>query len=375
MAHIIDYLDWRGDLPFAVSPFNEVDNYILCKLGELDYSDVLPPGQTMTVSQLPDTVFADGREPLLGLLSSSQLIPLLKRLPETRRFRNLRLSGFVNCVDPEQNEQFSALTITLPNATRFVSFRGTDDTIVAWKEDFLLSVEDVIAAQRDALDYLLQTAETPGSLIVGGHSKGGNAAVYAAMAAPPAVQDRILAVYNNDGPGFRENMLVRPAYLRIRPKVHTLVSQHSMVGKLLCHETNFQIIRSDRAWISAHDALNWQVLGTKFVRCEDFAAPSKAFEAALTDLQARMNQEERQQFINALFDILTSTGAVTLTDLTEHRLRQALLMARELRQAPEVYRFMLSLAGLTTKKTWESARDALSSPTQLYHRFRKNKPD
>lgn len=371
MARITDYLDWRGDLPFAVSPFNEVDNYILCKLGELDYTEALPAGQTMTVGQLSESILTEQTNPQLGLLSSPQLIPMLRRLPETPRFRNLILSNFVNRLIPEENEQFSALTVTLPDGVRYVTFRGTDDTIFAWKEDFLMIVEAVIPAQRDALSYLLQAAETPGPLLVGGHSKGGNAAVFAAMMAPPAVQDRLLAVYNNDGPGFREDILAKPEYLRIRSKVHTLVSQHTMVGKLLCHETHCQIVRSDRAWIAAHDALNWQVLGTQFVRCEDYAPSSKAFEDALVDLQGRMNPEERRQFVDAMFDILTSTGAVTLTDLTEHRLRQALLMARELRQAPEVYRFMLSLAGLTTKKTWENAKDVLSSPTKLYRKFRK----
>lgn len=373
MANILDYLDWRGDLPFDLSPFNEVDNYILCKLGCPDYTGMVPPDGEVPLGLAVDRFFS--KDDLgMGVLASAYIGPMIRSAAQTRRFAPVRVGDFINKVDPEREEQFSALTLWLPDGVRYVAFRGTDDTIVAWKEDFLLGVEDVIPAQRDAAEYLLRAAaKEPGPLIVGGHSKGGNLAVYAAMAAPPEVQDRILAVYNNDGPGFRQDMSADARYGRIRPKVNTIVSQFTTVGMLLHNETNCTIVRSDQSGIAAHDGFHWQVRGTAFERCDDFSLSTKAFESAITEIEVRMDLEQRRKFVDSLFDVLTSTGAVTLTDLTEHRLRQSMAMAKELRQAPEVIKFVTTLVELTLKGAWAGARQ--TKPTARRFRWRKKGDD
>jgi len=361
MANILDYLDWRGDIPFSVSPFNEVDSYILCVLSCPDYTGVAPANGLEPVGKLIGDYFAaGGEEKNLGFFASPCLEPMLRRLPETERFSPVLAGDYVNLVDTQRGEQFSALTSRLPDGTRLVAFRGTDDTILAWKEDFLLGVQDVIPAQRDAAAYLMREAEKePGPLVVGGPSKGGNLAVYAAMTVSPEVQDRIVAVYNHDGPGFHQDVLGRPEYLRIRPRVHTIVPQHAIIGKLLYHESDFTIVRSGASGTAAHDGFHWETLGTRFVRCEDFSLASKAFESALVEVESRMDMDERRRTLDALFGLLTSTGAVTLTDLTEHRLRQAVSMARELRQAPEVTRFARILLTLTAREALSGARQYL----------------
>lgn len=376
MADILDYLDWRGDLTFAQSPFNEVDNYILCKLGCPDFSGIVPENGAVGIGEATTRYFAahENGNIRLGLLASARVVPMIRRLPETRRFGALRLCDFINRVDPDREEQFSALTAELPDGVRFVAFRGTDDTIAAWKEDFLLSVRDVVPAQEDAAAYLLrEAAGKPGPLMVGGHSKGGNLAVYAALRAPEAVQDRILAVYNNDGPGFRQDLSGTPAYARIKPKLHTIVPQHTIVGKLLYHEDDCEIVKSSQAGMAAHDGFNWEVLGTRFVRCADYSAGSKAFEAAIAEIARRMDTEERCAFIEELFGVLTSTGAVTLTDLTAHRLRQAVELAQGVRKSPEVRSFTKSLLSLMLRETVSGAR--ISVPIPRFRVIRKKNGD
>lgn len=372
MATIPDYLDWRGDLSLTVSPLNEVDCYILCKLADPDASGILPADGFVTIGEYVRRYFAVHREEKLGLISSRLLLPVIRRLEDTVRFCELPVGCYENITNPVHSEQFSALTVLLPGGVRYIAFRGTDDSIAAWKEDLLLSVRDVVKAQEDAADYLRRAAELgSGPLIVGGHSKGGNLAVYAAATAPRALQDRIAAVYNFDGPGFYRSILTTSGYGRIRSRVHTVASQHTVVAKLLCHETRMEIVRSTRSGAAAHDGLRWEVLGTKFVRCADFSIASKSFDAALDEVQAGMGPEGWEDFIQTLFDVLAATGAVTLTDLTEHKLRQAVILAREIKQEPAVYRFIWSLAEKTTKNALRSTTKTLS-PSKWLPRNKNN---
>lgn len=354
MNNIIDYLDWRGDVTFEQSPLNEVDNYILCKLGCPDYTGLVPRHGGVKLGECVQKYFAERGEKAdkLGLMTSAFLLPMLRKLPETARFRDLVIRDFVSRLDPERGEQFSALTIELPGGVRFVTFRGTDDTLVAWKEDFMLGVSAIVPAQQDALDYLEEeAAEFEGDLITGGHSKGGNLAVYAALRARPSTQDRVIAIYNNDGPGFAECPFDEPQYRRIKPRLHTILSQHAIVGTLLWNEPDCEIVRSDRPFLAAHDGFHWEVRGTKFVRCDSFSVASRAFANAMEEIEGEMDMDERREFIESLFSVLESTGAVTLTELTEQGTRQALLMAQTLCKNPRVRAVISKLLSLMLRET------------------------
>ena len=239
MAFISDYLTEKGDLSFREEPFNEVDNYVIAKVGSPNFTDVLPPGERLPLGEVvtDDCARSGGEAGYLGALASPEIITVLRRLPELRRYRDLLLSGYVRRILPAQTEQFSALTVTLPLGWSYVSFRGTDDTLLGWKENFLMSVGRV-EAQADAAAYLASAAKrVEGPLMVGGHSKGGNLAVYASAMAAPEIQERITGVYNNDGPGFLPEFYQEPGYLRIRPKLHTLLPQNTLVGTLLTRES------------------------------------------------------------------------------------------------------------------------------------------
>jgi len=347
MNTITDYIAWRGDLTFASSPMNDVDNYIIAKLGTPDFTHIVPESFTekslASVLRTYELLYGEDGDDL-GALASEKILPVMRLLPETPRFRELTLSGFRKVIDPGKTKQFSAITIGLPDGRHYVSFRGTDDTLLGWKENLLMSAEPQVEAQRDAAEYLLEAAgHIPGRLVVGGHSKGGNLAVYAAAMAPPEIQDRIATVYSNDGPGFLPDFLETDGYLRIRPKIRLLIPEHSVVGTLLSQSADTVYIRSKRSGIASHDGFVWQVMGPEFLHADGLSESSRVFHDYIAEMTRVMSRDEILAFINDLFRVLESTGAETVTDLTELRLREALRMVKELRKSQEMRKFIKAL--------------------------------
>ena len=357
MAFILDYLDWRGDLRFQINPANEVDYYLISKIGCPDLTGLVSADERETA--LPEVVEAyrakEGDNPL-GAAASPQILKSFYRLPMLPRFQSLMLSGFRRNNDLGNTEQFSALTVRIPGGPRFVTFRGTDDNIFAWKENFHMSVMETIPAQEDALDYLRWELDAfEGDVIVCGHSKGGNLAVYASAMLPEELQARITAVYDFDGPGFQDAFLKNEGYMRILPKVHTLIPQNAIVGMLLSKGNAPEIIACDSFGVKAHDGFTWKVLCNRFVREEALSRSSARFGNAMADTLSGMNTAEREAFIDDFFQIMTSTGALTLTDLTETKLGSAMQLARSLGKNKEVQKLALSMlantiADITSKR-------------------------
>ena len=347
MADLFDYMDWRGDLEFGNSPANEADYYIISKIGCPNLTGMVPADEReAAVAAVVEAYRAHAQNDGVPreVATSQRVLDSFYRLPSVPRFRPLTLSGYRRINDLENTEQFSALTVRIPDGPRVVTFRGTDDNIFAWKENFRMSVIDTIPAQEDALRYLRWAMEAyDGDFIVCGHSKGGNLSVYAASMLPQALQDRIAAVYSFDGPGFRDAFLQQEGYLRILPKVHSLIPQNSIVGLLLSTGNAPELVACKSFGVRAHDGFTWEVCGTRFVRAEALSQSSAMFKKAMNETLSGMSREERESFIEDFFQIMTSTGAFTLTDLTEIKLRHALEIAQSLGQNKEVQRVALSL--------------------------------
>ncbi|MCR5684331.1 MAG: DUF2974 domain-containing protein [Lachnospiraceae bacterium] len=345
MAFISDYLDWRGDLSFQIDPANEVDYYLISKIGCPDLTCLVSAGSRETA--LTEVVEAyrakEGNNPL-GAAASPQILTSFYRLPMLPRFQPLMLSGFRRTSDFENTEQFSALTIRIPDGHRVVTFRGTDDNIFAWKENFHMSVMETIPAQEDALAYLRWVLDTfDGDVIVCGHSKGGNLAVYASSMLPEELQARIAAVYDFDGPGFQDAFLKNEGYLRILPKVHSLIPKNAIVGMLLSKGNTQEVIACDSFGVKAHDGFTWKVFCNRFVRAEALNPNSARFGKAMAETLSGMSQADREAFIDDFFQIMTSTGALTLTDLTETKLGSALELVRSLGKNKEVQKLALNM--------------------------------
>ena len=192
---------------------------------------------------------------------------------------------------------------------------------------------EVIPSQTRALEYLgRMTRQYPDArLRIGGHSKGGNLSVYAAVKAPAALQDRILQVYNNDGPGFRTSLLPLPEHKRVAGRIITIIPESSVVGILLEHEERCEVVRSTQIGLMQHDGFSWQVRGERFEHLPDRTEGGKLVDETLRAFIVSLSDEQRVAFIDALFDVLTCTDADTLTDLKEGGLRTAAAMVKKYR--------------------------------------------
>lgn len=338
MYTAIDYLKWYGGVGIDVSPFNEVDYYILCKLCCLDLRGIVPSleeGGMVTINQAVNRYFEqhEGEEINLGLLMAKEVVLACRLMAKVPRYMNMLVYGYAYDIDEAKVEQFCALTILPGDGSAYVTFCGTDDSIVAWKEDFNMSYCDEVPSQLDATLYLTAIGEKcTAPFRVGGHSKGGNLAVYSSMNCPTDIQDRIVEIYNFDGPGFGQATLHKEAYQRIRDRITTILPQTPVVGVLMEHEENFDVVRSDNFGPFQHNGFRWEVDGTHFVHLKSVSGGGRFLDERLGNWVKSVDMEQRCAFVNTLFDVLQCTGAKTLTDLSTSKLRNAVSMIRNYRE-------------------------------------------
>jgi hypothetical protein len=338
VGNILSYLKWRGDLSFDVCAFNEVDNLVLSTLAYVNFSGVVPDCG-ISVREAYDLLIERGLYQTLTLTPFS--VDLLAEAAKSTRFRGAKLSHYVDKVNEEQHMQFAALHFCLDDETTYIAFRGTDATLTGWREDFTMGF-CVVPAQTEALAYLQNTMKPGAAYRVGGHSKGGNLAVYASMMARADLQSQIIAVYNNDGPGFGKSVIARDDYVNIRSKIRTIVPQSSTVGMLLEHEEEYKVVKSDGLGPFQHDGFSWEVLGTGFIQVDSITSVSVNFDRTIKDWLHVVSPDKREAFVDTLFAILESTGAKTLTDLGVGRIKKINSMINTYAQLDKETRDMLT---------------------------------
>lgn len=322
MANIEDYIKWRGDLPFEQSPFCRVDALVLCQISYLNFDRLLPDydfGVEMKLSELAE-IFENSRDfkkrSETGLLINRKTAPFFLQVARTRRFENIRITGYVSKIDLTIEEQFAAASYKLPDRTNFICFRGTDDSIVGWKEDFNLATEKEVPAQKDAVEYLEKVAKNlKGKIRIGGHSKGGNLAMYASAVVDKKISERILCIYNNDGPGFYEARVKSPEFVRIAEKVESCYPQFSIVGMLFQHIGKQIFVESDEIGVMQHDPFSWHIMGKDFVILENNDYGSKFFHNTFNEWISKLEPARREIFVDTVFKIIESTDAKTNTEL------------------------------------------------------------
>ena len=318
---VMDYLRWRGDLTFAQDGFNEVDDLVLCIISYLNFRrfDDLRTTDPARAVALPDVAARLTEEDEQLGLSELDYIPLMRLAAETERFRDVRMFGFTHEWDEAKEMQFDAVSYLLPDDTLLVSFMGTDTSLVGWKEDFNMSFLTAVPAQERATAYTVEMAAAcpDRKLRIAGHSKGGNLAAWAAIHIPAPLQEqRLLAAYNNDGPGFSHDMVDSDAYRRVADKLHTYIPESSIVGVLLEHAEDYAVIDSSNRSVMQHEPMSWSVLGPRFVHLGQRSQMGKLSDDVLRQWIGSMTPQEREQFSDALFDVLSLSGkARTLDDL------------------------------------------------------------
>ena len=320
-----EYLKWRGDLTFDRDPFNDVDNLILAQLAYVDYDGIVFESRDypMPIKDVCRRYWEIHTvEEIRNRESFSKRSPfLLRPAAESKRFGNTKMCGYVNFVSKSAEAQMSAVQFELEDGTVYVAFRGTDETLVGWKEDFNLSYMSSTEGQKLAVDYLRKNfSDTALKLRVGGHSKGGNFAAFASSFAGARVQKQILAVYCNDSPGFRDEVTSRPEYKEIMDRTINIIPQDSIIGRLLNGGRSATVVRSSRKGIMQHDALSWEVLGNRFVNTQR-SGDSIYLEKELNEWLENVDDAARRVFVDQIFGILQALGADTLKDMKDISLR------------------------------------------------------
>ena len=321
MSNLLDYLAWRGDLTLAQDPFNSIDALILSCLSYVNFDKVIPAKGRgkITMEKASEKFFSiHSEEELAQDKSFISFAPaMLKALGKTERFRNAYLQNYVDDTDISREIQFAALEIITSDGFSFISFRGTDDTVIGWKEDFNLSFMTV-PAEDEAARYLKKVMKGRLDKVrIGGHSKGGHLAIYAAATATSEVSDRIERIYNFDGPGFNHEAKQTENFRHIQPKIVKVIPQTSIIGRLLENTAEPIVVRSTELGIMQHDPLSWQLEGKEFDICSSTDMISDLFDETMTGWLNDMTFEDRKQFVDELFSVFEASGCEYLSTMTK----------------------------------------------------------
>ena len=329
---------------FTQMPFNEVDSLILSWASYPHFGTAFPILCGWEGVRLGDLFQAEHFETLFhSVWNPESCRRLFTAMAASPRFRNLRVMGFCEQVDSTQEKQFSAVTFQLEDSSCYLSFRGTNATLVGWKEDFNMAFQSPIPSKVEAVRYLTDVAaHCDGNLYLGGHSKGGNLAVYAAAFSNPGLQNRILAVFSHDGPGFLPDVLESPQYTAIHEKIHKTVPQSSIVGMLLEHQEEFQIVKSNRISFWQHDPFSWEVDGDHFICIDELTPDARYLDHTLSSFVRALSPEDRERFIDTLYSVVDCNNIDTFAQLWADRKTSLPSIAHEASQLdPDTRKFLL----------------------------------
>jgi len=339
MGNIMDYISWRGDLSFEQSQFNEVDNLILACFSyvNLDGISAVTKQKGIGLKKLTkEFMKLHTMKELEADKSFIRLAPfMMMEMAKSVRFGKCVVRNYVNDIVTEAEQQFAAMEIVLEDGTSYVSFRGTDDTIIGWKEDFNLST-GVVPAQKRAIEYLQKISEhTDEMLRVGGHSKGGNLAIYGSVMCKSA-HEKILEIYSNDGPGFSREFQELPETKEMMPKIIRIIPEYSIIGTLLEHEKEPVIVASSSKGLLQHDGFSWEVQGPALVRRDSLNKTALRFIEILHKWIDGMDMEQKRLLIEDLFATLQASGYENLSEVQSGGLKSLAAMVKRVEKfAPE----------------------------------------
>lgn len=322
MGDVLSYMDEFGGYTFVEKPLNEIDGLILSHFSYYVYDGIVPsPEDALSSIEFKDLEYLMDKENFISVKWEEEKNKiLLKKVMGSRRYRNTKACFYIHEVNSDHAVQFGAITFLLGNGDVFVSFRGTDDEIIGWKEDFYMACRTPVGAQLKSAEYLNQVAGLLAKkkklrFYLGGHSKGGNLAAYAAMKCDDEVRHRIARVFDMDGPGFHPEFMKRLDYDGIKDKILKIVPDESFVGVLMETKQDYTLIKSTQIGVSQHVTLSWCIEGDSFMRVKEAEPTRKALYDRINQWIFAMSKEEVDTFIESLFKVVEIIGASTLTEL------------------------------------------------------------
>ena len=303
MKNFLDYLQ-DNNKTFKESSFNSIDSLILAYLSYFHFPNTLTRLKDLDISKT--TKVEKNRE-------------LIKRVVTSNRYKDIESCFYVEDTNDLIEKQFSAVTFLLPNNTMYISFRGTDSTLTGWKEDFNMAFMLPVPAQKEALNYVEKVTKLiPRKFYIGGHSKGGNLAVYAGCNLSNNLSTRIIKIYSHDGPGFIKEFLTTSNYQNIKDKIEKIVPSSSIIGMLLYTNENYKIIESSARGILEHDPFSWLINENNFIILKNLSDGTVFTNKVINDFLSSLSKKEREIFIDSLFTVLKSTNLTTLDEISKN---------------------------------------------------------
>ena len=318
MKNMVKYVQEMEET-FENRPFNSVDSLVLSQLAYLNFDGIVPdlteaaspvPIQEVAAVENPDVLFQDVRD----RKSNRQLLAAFVDNP---RFRETKLSFYVNQLDIKVEKQFSAVTYLLSDGSAYIAYRGTDSTFVGWKEDFNMAFISPVPSQEEGVAYLNAVAERiPNNLKIGGHSKGGNIAVYSAIYCSQIAQGRIVQIFSHDGPGFRDEVFHSDGYGIVKDRICKTLPQSAMIGILLQYQEKYSVVKSNHIWFMQHDPFSWLVDGDDFQYVSSVTKSALYMNEILNQWVSSLDDQKRELFVDTLYSVVKATNATTFYDLT-----------------------------------------------------------
>lgn len=317
--NLFSYIDKYGCYTFDEVAFNDIDNLVFSSLSYVSLDKYVSNNRfnKRTIKGVGEAFFSKYDKNKKNITAVKVGIKTLRYIKDTRRYKDLLVYNYSYVGDNRQ--QFSAITIEINKRLVYVAYEGTDQLISGWKEDFMMSYKFPVLSQRRAIDYLNRHFLFNNKyIILGGHSKGGNLAMVAAMYANFLVKDRIVKVYNNDGPGLRKREIESKYYKSIEDRLVHIIPNYSVVGLLLRHTSKYNVVRSTKRSIYAHDLSTWVVRDGKLVEIE-LSSFSKILDEGMIRWLDKYDDSKREMFVDALFMVFDRAGVVSLTDVLENK--------------------------------------------------------
>ncbi|MCM1268614.1 MAG: DUF2974 domain-containing protein [Bacteroidales bacterium] len=319
METMIGYLKEYGGYSLEEKPFSEVDSLILSQFSYLKFDGIVPApeenGASVSLKEIAahphyDHLYADERY-------RRDNTALFEGLLQSRRFGDMKLWNYVNLIEQEAESQFSAVVCGLSETLTYVVFRGTDENIVGWKEDLNLAFSEPVPGQRYSVEYLEAAAQTfSGSFYVGGHSKGGNLAVYSSMYCKAPVRERIAGIFDHDGPGFRPEVREKGAYAEIESRIRKTVPRSSVVGMLLYTDGAYRVVESRTLGMAQHNPYTWLIRDGAFRVVDEIRPGRKFMDQAVNDWILSLDQEQMRTFVDTFYRIVQASETDNLIDFT-----------------------------------------------------------
>ena len=368
MKNMLDYIKEFGHVSFEERAFSEIDAIVLTELEYLPLEKVVPSDENgenfVTVKEIAEYMQEHKQElfdenPMMITQEQHEVSQVIADAP---RFQSLKFFGVVSVWDKDTTKQFAAVTVEVEPSVRLVIFRGTDDTLIGWKEDFLMTYSPLVAAQTDAKEYLAKQASLwDGDLMISGHSKGGNLAIYAAATQEEDVQLRIVDIFCFDSPGLYRSVLETKGYQNIVPLAMRYIPQDSLVGLMLESEVPYVIVKSNATGAMQHSAMTWEIEDGQFIKMEKLTKNSQLNDQTFKKWTESVSDEELELFWNVFFELLFSVGIDTVNDLYGqfmHYVQEFLKAAGDMDEEKREVLIRVALLLVSTRfEVWKASLD------------------